>query len=116
MTGEFSRLVNLKILTFKALIEINAPWHLPEGLEHFYLYFRNYKHVNIGNLIFGTGIQYIYIKSVTSLVSDVDLINLVQDITTRAPGFKTVYVPKFRHNSTELEPYFEKGYLTASYF
>ena len=107
MTGELSRLVNLKILTFKNLKEINGPWHLPEGLEHFDLYFSfgNRGYVNIGNLIFGTGIQYINI--VDCLVSDVDLINLLQDVTTRAPGFKTVYVSELRNHSTELEPYFE---------
>jgi len=111
VTGEFSRFVNLKILAFKELEEINTPWHLPEGLEHFALQlFDTDSEFHIGNLIFGTGIQ--YIDFVNCLVSDVELINLVQDVTTRVPDFKTIYISYDGDHSAELKPYFEKGYLT----
>lgn len=111
MTGDFSRFTGLKILSFFYIDKINTLWHLPESLEHFALqldlYSRNF---HVGNLIFGTGIQ--CIDFVDCSVFDVGLFNLVQDLTTRAPDFKTIYIDHGGDHSPELKPYFEKGYLT----
>jgi hypothetical protein len=111
VTGDFSRFTGLKILSFFYIDKINTLWHLPESLEHFALqldlYSRNF---HVGNLIFGTGIQ--CIDFVDCSVPDVELFNLVQDLTTRAPDFKTIYIDHGGDHSPELKPYFEKGYLT----
>lgn len=90
---------------------VNTPWHLPEGLEHLVLQlFASDSEFHIENLIFGTGIQYINLAY--CLVSDVALTNLVQDVMTRAPDFKTIYISRGGDYSTELKPYFDQGHLT----